>query len=295
MEPKQGGRKCPLCGWDHGNQPRAAHLLAPGSIIGPGNRYLLGRDLGQGGFGITYIGWDLLLNRKLAIKEHYPRQTAARASDGRSVVPINEKLREDFEYGLKKHLEEGRALARLQKCPVVVTVMDYFEQNGTSYLVMQFEEGETFEKYLQDRGKKISFEHALRILLPIMEGLAGDVHEAGVLHRDISPDNIFITKGGAPKLIDFGNARKAMRRWNETRMFAFKDRFSPIEQLENLEQGTWTDVYSMAATLYCAITGNELPSASVRAHTKPDPIVPPSRLGVKMPVNAERALMKALA
>lgn len=288
---RREGLICPHCGWDHENPPSSPPHLAPGTTIA--DNYILGRVLGAGGFGITYLSWDSTLNRKLAIKEYFPAGIAHRAPDGQSVVAPGAEMTAEFEYGLKRFLQEGQSLAKFDSNPVIVSVKNFVRENNTSYLLMNYEEGVTLEKYLIENGGRIDFEQALAITLPIMDALT-DVHQKGVLHRDISPDNIFITKSKRPKLLDFGAAKRDMSSRAASSIMIFKQGFSPVEQYTfEGEQGPWTDVYAMAATLYRAITGNVPPPAIDRAVR--DTIVWPSRLGVEIAPAAESALSKALA
>jgi serine/threonine protein kinase len=281
---------CGDCGWKDGT-PSEPLQLQPRTVLD--RRYLLGRVLGQGGFGITYLGWDLNLNRKLAVKEYFPREVCSRGKDQETVQPLSQRNREAFQYALKKFLDEGRALARFQDHPNVVSMLDYFEGNGTAYIVMAYMDGLTFKQYLEEQGGKIPFDAALNILIFVMDALR-EVHKAGMLHRDISPDNIYLNKNRQVKILDFGATRYAMREQVQGLTVLFKPGYAPIEQYSSGgKQGPWTDVYALGATFYRAITGQVPTEAPDRlAH---DSLVPPSRLGVSIPEKSELALLKALA
>jgi len=290
MEPAKE-QVCPQCGWEQGTPPASPLFLAPGTMLG--DNYLLGRVLGAGGFGITYLAWDLTLRRKLAIKEYFPNAFGARALDHHTVVPSNTQSKPPFEHGLRKFLEEGQALARFQGHPGIVSVLSFFNGNGTSYLVMAYEEGTTLQQYLKDHGGRIEFRQAMDIAMPVMDALRA-VHEAGILHRDISPDNIFINHSNQIKILDFGAAKRDMTSQDRSLQITLKRGYSPEEQYRsNGKHGPWTDVYAMGATLYDAITGTVPPEALDRLDE--DTLKPPSTLGVHVPPTFETALMKALA
>jgi serine/threonine protein kinase len=281
---------CPACGWREGTEPENSQQLRPRALLE--GRYLMGRVLGQGGFGITYIAWDTLLSRRVAIKEHFPRDLCGRAADGQSVRP-SQRRRDDFDYGMKKFEDEGRTLAHFQDNPSIVTMLDFFRANGTAYIVMAYVDGMDLEAYLKKRGGKISFEVALNVMIPVMDVLRA-VHRENLLHRDINPSNICINRDKQVKVIDFGSARQAMRDKAQNLTIQFKTGYAPIEQYSSSGQdyGPWTDVYSLAATMYRAITGRIPPDAPRRyAH---DDLQPPSQLGVAIPARSEQALMKAL-
>lgn len=155
--------------------------------------YLVGRALGQGGFGITYLAWDLNLHQKLAIKEYFPRVLCTRATDGETVQPVSPKHRQAYVDGMKEFLEEARKLARFRDRPGIVSVLYFFQEHGTAYIVMPYVEGVTLKEYLQEKSGKIDFQSTLSILTPVMEALK-EVHKIDLLHRDISPDNIYLTQ-----------------------------------------------------------------------------------------------------
>jgi serine/threonine protein kinase len=289
MREKGDARVCSECGFEEGTAPERPGQLWPRTVLE--DKYLIGRVLGQGGFGITYLAWDRMLDRKLAIKEHYPREICIRGRDEHTVQPLTQRLRDDYDYGLKKFVEEGRAMARFYDHPGIVLLLDFFEGNGTAYIVMAYVAGMTFKQYLQNHGGKVGFRPALDIITPVMDALR-EVHRQGMLHRDVSPDNIYINEKKEVKILDFGSTRYAVREFSQVP--AVKPGYSPIEQYGQAgKQGTWTDVYATAATLYRAITGQVPPDAPDRLRV--DPLIPPSRLGISMPRAAENALLKALS
>ncbi|NCB25489.1 MAG: hypothetical protein EOM62_08460 [Bacteroidia bacterium] len=288
---KGPAKVCPACGYiaeDSENWNR----LKPGTVIH--GRYAVGKPLGQGGFGITYLGYDLLLETKLAIKEYFPTGVAARNSTSRTVLHSCEESREDFRKGLEKFLEEAKVLARFEGHPNIVSVRDFFEENGTAYMVMAYLEGRTLLKYLEERSGRISFEEALNILIPVMDAL-NEVHASGLIHRDISPDNIFLTMSGQVKLLDFGASKSALALLqNRSHSIVLKRGYSPSEQYHTRGSlGPWTDVYGMGATLYRAIAGVTPPDSLDRMAE--DILPSPRQLGIDLPAYADEAILRSLA
>jgi serine/threonine protein kinase len=284
-------RECPVCGWIENAEAASPFYLRPRTILD--RRYLLGRVLGAGGFGITYLGWDLNLGVKLAIKEYFPSAFGARNSDHTTVVPSTAQSRSMFEHGLSRFLDEGRALARFQGHPCIASVLTFFNENGTSYLVMRYEDGITFQQYLSDRGGRIEYQHAINLAMPVMDALRA-VHDAGILHRDISPDNIYINRAGQIKILDFGSAKHDLASQNQSTQITMKRGYSPEEQYRrNGKVGPWTDVYALGATVYHAITGEVPPESLDRLEE--DSLQPPSKLGIQLPKKAEDAIMRSLA
>ena len=286
---------CPHCGFVEaavGTDDDTDEALPLRTLLN--NRYLIGRAIGAGGFGITYIAWDTLLENRVAIKEYFPADAAARSREGLEVRSRSRSTRELFDDGLSRFLAEARTLARFQDESGIVQVRDYFGALGTGYLVMSYLDGKTLKAYLLEReGKRIPYELARDLFMPVMDTLRL-VHESGLMHRDISPDNLFITYSGQVRLLDFGAAKSVMSERSRSIAAVFKTGFTPYEQyLENGRLGPHTDLYALAATFYCAITGR-VPPGALERHAR-DELQAPSALGVDLPAAAERALMKALA
>ena len=282
---------CPHCGYGQGSGPESLLHLPPGTELQ--GKYVIGRALGQGGFGITYLAWDKNLKIKLAIKEYLPQQLATRRAGQNEVSVVKSSLSGEFKYGLQKFLEEARTLARFIEHPNVVSVRDYFEANNTAYLVMNYHEGVTLQQYLQARGGKIAFEQALDIFMPVLDALK-EVHAAGILHRDISPDNLLVNTRGQVVLIDFGAARQAMGEKSGSLSVIMKAGYSPLEQYQSKgRQGPWTDIYAVAATIYRSLTGFTPPEPFDRFEE--DPLKPLSTYGIEIEAQKEEALLKALA
>ena len=223
--------------------------LQPGQTIG---RYRVVAVLGQGGFGITYRAVDTELGREVAIKEYLPTALAVR-KDGVTVVPRSRSAAEDLAWGLERFVSEGRTLAALHRAPGIVKVHDYLQANGTAYLVMELVDGETLHERIVRAGPLDAAEID-RILAPLLDGLE-QVHAAGFLHRDIKPANILLDAKGQPTLIDFGASRAAIAGRTQAMTAVFTPGYAPVEQFTSAPQGAWTDIYSLAATLYHAITG----------------------------------------
>ncbi len=291
MGDKGSEHVCPHCGWVTGTAAEAPQHLPPGTILH--EKYLLGRVLGHGGFGITYLAWDLNLDMKLAIKEYMPRDFATRSTGHTMVSVFSGSLNSHFEHGLNKFLDEAKTLAQYNNHPGIVGVRDFFRENGTAYLVMYYLEGVDFKQYLEMQGGKVPYQTALMIMMPVMDALR-EVHRSETLHRDISPDNIYITAEGQVKVLDFGAARHAITEFSKSISVILKPGYAPEEQYRSKgKQGPWTDVYATAATFYRAIAGHVPPESLDRLEE--DAIIPPSKLGVDIPAKAEDALMKALS
>ena len=235
--------------------------------------YELVRVLGMGGFGITYLAFDHNLNKGFAIKEYLPSDIATRRTD-HSVVPQADHYREDFDWGLARFVKEAQTLARFDHRHIV-KVHRFFEAHGTAYIVMEYAEGETLEKFL---GRKGTLEEAelKELLYPILDGLE-EVHGADYLHRDIKPRNIILRyEDDSPVLLDFGAARQAIGEKSRSLSVIYTPGYAPFEQyLERGHQGAWTDIYALGAVCYRALTG-EVPVASPD-RTRHDPLVPVSQ------------------
>ena len=279
---------CPHCGYD--DKEEQPYLALPRGTILNG-RYLTGKVLGIGGFGITYLGYDLTLDIKVAIKEYMPSGMATRYTDGYTVT-LTGRTEKEYAAGMERFLDEARILAKLQNLPNIVSVHNYFKENNTAYFVMEYIEGMSLKEYLAERGNVIPYTEALAILLPVMKALC-EVHSMNLIHRDISPDNIYITASGESRLLDFGAARFSLGD-NKSVSVILKHGYAPEEQYSSHgNQGPWTDIYAMGATMYRCATGTVPPDSIERMRN--DNIKRPSELGVRMPPVIEGAIMKALS
>lgn len=284
--------KCPFCGYDpSGTEGKYPYALKPGTMLA--NRYYLGRVLGQGGFGITYLALDGQTRSRVAIKEYLPTDLALREQTTQSIQVYSSERRDDYIFGKQQFLDEARTLASFVGNEHIVRILDYFEANGTAYFAMEYLEGVNLKQYMVQTGGPLPVYAANRILLPIMEALDW-VHSKGVIHRDISPDNIIVKADGNAKLIDFGAARQSTGEKSKSLDVVLKHGFAPREQYTRRgRQGPYTDVYALAATYYYAVTGTVPPDSIER--TEDDDLRLPSRLGVRIRPETEAVLMKALA
>ena len=329
--------------------PRA---LAVNTVLA--GKYLVGPVLGEGGFGITYVGYDLNMEIRIAIKEYFPvelvtRDTTRRSSGGGGsasngsvpgssvpgasvyggdipsaggvsssgggsdrVISLSGEKSKTYQQGLKKYVDEARNVSQFADIPGIVSVKDFFYENDTAYIVMEYIEGISLKEYLKQKGGKLSEEESLAILRPVLEALE-KVHAAGIVHRDISPDNIMLTfaeegKTGAGqsgvsavygnisavKLIDFGAARMTSKNDQKSLTIILKHGYAPEEQYRSHgEQGPWTDEYALCAVLYRMLTGKVPEPAMDRLFS--DGLKSPEELGVKVSPAVSEAIMRGLA
>ncbi len=234
------------------------NALALNSML---HEYRLEAVLGAGGFGMTYLGWDSHLEKHVAIKEYLPGELAVRALDG-SIVPVNTESEFNYQWGLERFIQEARTLARFSH-PNIVRVNRFFEANGTSYMVMDYEAGESLYQHL--KRAPMPDEPALKkMVLPILDGLQA-VHQAGFLHRDIKPSNVFLRVNGVPVLIDFGSARLATGGASQILTSVVSPGYAPLEQYStDGNQGPWTDIYALSGVMFRAVTGENPPDAVKR-------------------------------
>lgn len=281
------GTKCTFCNFreTYSSKP---HHLQPGTLLH--GRYLIGVVLGEGGFGITYLGRDLALDMKVAVKEYYPSSMAVRSPETTcNVTLVSHTFLQDFQAGKKSVIKEAQALAKLDKEGAVVTVRDFFEEYNSAYIVMEFVEGSDLRREIRRTQKPMEPQSLLTLLEPVFSAL-DELHRQGLVHRDISPDNIMIENDVA-RLIDFGCA--VPTRHDGQNSNTVKHGFSPLEQYSNENMGPWTDVYAMAATIYYCITGKVPPKSTDRAVA--DTLQAPSSLGIKLNPKQEKALMRAMS
>lgn len=283
-------RICPNCK-KRAVDTSLGHHLPVRSILD--KKYLIGNAIGEGGFGITYCAWNLETNKKVAIKEYFPAGNVSRDVKKFQVITNKGPQRLAFEKGLKRFIDETKVLIRFNNLPGIVAIEDFIIANGTAYIVMEFLEGCSLKDYLKKSGGKISVDRAIKLLTPIMEALI-QVHNAGLVHRDISPDNIIITKTGEVKLIDFG-AAKSMNQDGRSLSVILKPGYAPEEQYRRTGvQGPWTDIYALGVTLYRCIMGH-VPPESIERMVDDKIINPATREDIDIKDYQAKALMKALA
>ena len=280
---------CPRCGHVRGTAAESPLYLRPGTELK--GRYALGRVLGHGGFGITYLAYDMLNDGKVAVKEYFPADKVTRTPGRHEVSLFTGVAPDGFRRGVERFIDEARALVRFRDQDGIVTVEDFFHENGTAYMVMEYIGGETLGTYLERRGV-LSAPEALKLLEPIFDALEA-MHAANVLHRDIKPGNIMVRSGGGTVLLDFGAARQFAQEGRDMSAVV-TDGYSPLEQYyAGGDQQAWTDVYALGATLYRMLTGLLPPTAVSRTGT--DDYAPPLAAGRSVPPAVARAVSKALA
>ena len=287
MHDKGSALICPFC-HTSAAPPSQPHQLLPGTLIA--GRYTVGRVLGEGGFGITYIGRDNVLEKTVAIKEYFPHVCSQRNNAvSKKILVIHDKDAAFFQDGKESFLLEARNIARFSKESGIVNVSDFIEENDTAYIIMEYLEGITLKEYLQRYGV-MTPQMALNTLTPIMETLE-KLHMAGLIHRDISPDNIMCTNDGV-KLMDFGAARYYDSD-NKSFSLMLKHGYAPEEQYRRHgEQGPWTDIYALCATMYRCITGTVPPEAVERLAN--DKLKRPSEMGIAVSPQFENTLLYGL-
>lgn len=248
---------CPFCGQNSEELPKDEYLLSPGTLLL--DRYLIGKAVGSGGFGNVYKAWDKKLETIVAVKEYYPQSIVNRIPGTAEVVLVSAKNRKEFEYGKSRLLQEARNIAKFSSYKNIVNVFEFFEENNTSYMVMEYLHGMPLNKYLKECGGKLDSETAVFIVSAVCDALS-PLHKAGIIHRDISPDNIYVCENKVITLFDFGTAEFPDGK-NELPVIV-KQGFAPPEQYETENrQGAWTDIYALGALLYLLLTG-EKPDAS---------------------------------
>ena len=281
---------CPHCGFDLAeNRAKFPVALPAGTVLN--NRYIVGRVLGQGGFGITYVAFDTQLQAKVAVKEYMPGEMATRT--GTTVSVMMDTKAEDFAYGAERFQEDARTLAKFMGHPNIAGVSSYFDENGTSYFVMDYIEGVSFKNYIANNGGKVSVDETLNVMIPVLRALTA-VHAEGFIHRDVTPDNIYISKDGNVKLLDFGSARYSIGDKSKSLDVILKVGYAPKEQyIRRGRQGPFTDVYSCAACFYAALTGFLPPESLERLDH--DELMPVSQSVPDIPEWLDRAILKGLA
>lgn len=283
------GNKCSKCGFVN-TEHVPSHRLKPGTMLS--GRYFLGNALGEGGFGITYIGFDTRLEMKVAVKEFFPSGFVTRyVKDSSTVEVSNQKNSDFFNSGKDQFLREARMIARFSNESGIVDVRDFFEENGTAYIVMEFIDGKNLKVYMREHGL-FSTEAILTLFRPVLEALE-KIHSVGLIHRDISPDNIMFTKDNKLKLMDFGAAKKTDSEMTARGSIILKPGYAPPEQYKrNGNQGTWTDVYGLCATLYKCITGITPDESTVRERS--DSLKRISEYGINIDSELEQTILDGL-
>lgn len=291
MKEYSGGDVCPHCGFKAGTTPREAYHLHPGTRLA--GRYIIGTTLGFGGFGITYRAWDETLGKMIAIKEYYPNGIVNRIPGESAVIIYSGKRQKEFMNGKERFLEEARNMAKFNQHPNVVHVYNFFEENHTAYIAMEFLDGISYKQFIASNGGSVDVDTAVGVVLAVLSALK-ELHKNRIIHRDISPDNIFICADGTIKLIDFGAARFTTGEKEKTMSIILKPGYAPPEQYRSKSrQGPWTDIYAVGAVLYRSVTG-VMPEESVNRQIS-DSLKAPSELNPNVPQTVNNAIKRAMA
>ena len=282
-------RVCKACNKPDDKTPSPPHHLQKRTVLN--KKYVIARSLGEGGFGITYLAYDLVFSRPVCVKEYFPNGHASRNPHSNDVVINTKDSSMQFNRGLKRFVEEARSLLAIKNLDGIVEVLDFFTTNCTAYIVMEYLDGVSLKRYVQKKGK-LDVDTTLTILRPVITSL-GAVHKAGLIHRDISPDNILITRNSEVKLIDFGASLHSGDD-EKSHSIVLKQGFAPEEQYRTHgKQGPWSDIYALGITIYYCVTGQLPPESIQRLYD--DTLVPPSQNGVEIEKHKEKALLKAIS
>jgi serine/threonine protein kinase len=281
---------CPYCGYVEGTPPVQPHCLTPGTILG--NHFIVGTVIGFGGFGITYKCYDTTLGIIVAAKEFYPMGLVNRSPGETKVGLLSGERREQYNVQLKRFFMEAQSVAQFGKAKDIVNIYDYFEENQTAYIIMEYIDGILLKDYLEKQGA-MPADIAMSVIMPIIEGVK-KIHSKGIIHRDISPDNIFITDEHSIKIFDFGAAQLNDSKEGMAGEKVIKVGYSAPEQYrEKSRQGFYTDIYSVGAIMYQMLTGRKPVESTEREYK--DKLKSPLELGVKVNSNVDRAVMEAMA
>ena len=281
---------CPFCGYVEGTLPEQPHYLTPGTILG--NHFIVGTVIGFGGFGITYKCFDTTLGVTVAVKEFYPMGLVNRSPGESKVGLLSGDKQVQYREQLQRFLMEAQSVAQFGKAKDIVNVYDFFEENNTAYIIMEYIDGVLLKEYLDKQGA-MPPEVAMNIIMPIIDAVK-KIHSKGIIHRDISPDNIFIASEDSIKIFDFGAAQLNDSKEGMSGEKVIKVGYSAPEQYrDKSRQGFFTDIYSVGAIMYQILTGIK-PMESTEREFK-DELKSPLELGVNINANVDRAIMEAMA
>ena len=286
-------RYCPSCGYERGTYVNNPHQLPVFTILQ--GRYLIGKCLGEGGFGITYLALDLISGQCVAIKELFVQGLLNRQKGKTVLIESSQESRRYYHICKDKFLHEAQLLHNLKDKRGVVNFLNYFEENNTAYIVMEYLEGQDLSQYLKEHNNRISFHETFQFLRPVMKSLI-DMNESGVYHRDIAPDNIRYLKSGWMKIMDLGGAKYSFQEQvnGPSRMIAVKKGYAPPEQYQqSYKIGPWMDVYAMAATFYRCVTG-KVPQESL-SRLEEDHLEKPGHFCPDLNSATEKVILKGLA
>lgn len=279
---------CHHCGYVPGDPAKELYHLYPGMILN--DRYVVGKVLGFGGFGITYKAWDKKLGTIMAIKEYYPIGLVNRIPGTKDVILFAGNRMKEYNHGLTRFLDEARNMAKFSSHKSIVGIYEYFEEHNTAYIVMELLEGLTLSEFL--KSNKLDVETSVELISHVCDALKA-IHATGIIHRDVSPDNIFLCTNKAIKLIDFGAARFSS---NEEKFMTIilKPGYAPPEQYSTVNtQGPWTDIYALGATMYLMVTGIKPEESTNRKIA--DNLPSPAEVDNAIPEYISNTIMKAMA
>ena len=282
---------CPVCGFQ--DQRKRNSRAIPVGIKLHG-RYILGRVLGVGGFGITYVAYDTWTQNRVAIKEYFPSEWAMRTTSDYQIIPNSQNVHALYRHGQDVFINEARLLSRFKSVDNIVNILDFFPENGTAYMVMELLDGYTLTGYLKTTVQKRMEYQTANEITKVVGLTLHKVHDEMLLHRDVGPDNIMMTKNGKIYLIDFGATRMYALNSPNGMSVLVKPGFAPIEQYSRAgNQGPWTDVYALAATYYFLVTGKKPPQAPDRIAG--EPLIPISNWTPQVPGYINEAVTHALS
>ena len=287
MENKGDLTVCPYCGYSE-NVPRIQSCLPPRSLIS--GRYLIGKVLAYNGEGVTYIGYDTVSDRKVAVREFFPEALVTRADDGRT-VEIRPNCQIQFKTYLSDFLEVNEKISHLRSISCLAQILDITEDCETVYAVSEYPLGETLEQFLQRRGMMLTWGETYDLMMPVIRTMQL-IHEDGIIHRGISPSTLYITSSGKAKLSGFGiSAVRAARTELTAELFPG---FSAPEQYSTTSpHGTWTDIYALCAVLYLCVTGIAPPEALIRSPETE--LIRPRERNETVPTRVSSAILQGLA
>lgn len=284
------GQYCPHCGFNQETYEPVPTALMPMTVLH--NQYIIGAVLGKGGFGITYTGYDNLNYRKVAVKEFYPSSVVYRDGSQTTEITVPSNMKQIYDNGVKKFYNEAVTLSRLQDIPAIVDIYDFFYENNTAYIVMEFIDGTAVDQIVLNQGG-LDVDITLTIYYPIIQALK-KVHDAGILHRDISPSNVMLDDKFRARLIDFGSSRAYSHEMSTDLTVILKKGFAPIEQYSRKgKHGPAEDVYAICASMYYTMSGKVPPAAPDRRVF--DTLQPIHNYTADIPANIENIIMKGLS
>ncbi len=285
------GGECRVCGYNSAYHERSVRALDAKTVLN--GRYIIGTVLGEGGFGITYKACDVKAGRICAVKEYMPAGVGLRRPNGLTLEPASDRVMRAYQKGLARFTDEASILMNISSIPEVVTVHEFFQENGTAYYAMEFLDGANLNQIMRVSNGRMRYDDITNVTARVASAMQ-KVHEsAHILHRDISPENIIVTDKNEVKIFDFGNAKHYALDQNNEFSVVLKLKYAPPEQhSQQMPQGPYTDIYSLAATYYYCVTGRNLPTAVDRLGGVS--YIPLSQMNLGIPQTVSDAVDRAL-